>query len=108
MGISQGFALAHEDDRSRSLQLARFAEQLKQLNRLSITRYDSLEKAFEDHLRTGCQLLSLPIGMIMQAEGEAGIIRAAHGSAELQPGARLRLSATHSARVADRLRTLTS
>src|ERR1700693_673307 len=93
---------------SRSLQLARFAEQLKQINRLSTNPYDSLEQAFEDHLKTGCQLFGLPIGMILQAEGDAGVIRAAHGSVDLQPGAKLRLSATHCARVADRLRTLAS
>jgi len=100
MGISHGFALAQDDDRDRSHQLAHFAEQLKQMNRLSTTRYDSLEQAFEDHLKTGCQLFGLPIGLILQAEGDAGIIRAAYGSTDLQPGAKLRLSATHCARVA--------
>src|SRR5579863_2615454 len=35
---------------TNSIQLAQFAERLKQLNRLSTTRYDSLEQAFEDHL----------------------------------------------------------
>src|ERR1700732_3305269 len=108
MSISPGLAVAHEDDREASHNLARYAEQLKQLNRLSTTRYESLEQAFEDHLKTGCQLFGLPIGMILQAEGDAGVIRAAHGSVDLQPGAKLRLSATHCARVADRLRTLAS
>src|ERR1700686_4448109 len=101
MGISHGFALAHEDDRDRSHQLAHFAEQLKQLNRLSTTRYESLEQAFEDHLKTGCQLFGLPIGMILEVEGDAGTIRAVRGSADLIAGAKLRLSATHCARVAD-------
>src|SRR5579862_6600007 len=107
MGTSQGFAPAPQDDRDPSHQLAHFAEQLKQLNRLSTTRYDSLEQAFDDHLKTGCQLFGLPIGMILQIEGDRGIIRASHGSADLQPGARLRLSATPCARVSDRLRTVT-
>jgi diguanylate cyclase (GGDEF)-like protein/PAS domain S-box-containing protein len=91
---------------TKSLELANFAEQLKQLSRLSTTRYDSLERAFEDHLKTGCQLFGLPIGMVLQAEGEAGTIRAACGSSDLCPGLKVRLSATRSARVADRLRTL--
>ncbi len=93
---------------SKSLQLAHFAEQLKQLNRLSTTRYDSLEQAFEDHLKTGCRLFGLPVGMILQLEGDAGLVRAVYGSTDLQPGARLRASATHGARVAGRLRTHTS
>jgi diguanylate cyclase (GGDEF)-like protein len=108
MSISQGLALAHEDDREASHNLARYAEQLKQLNRLSTTRYDSLEQAFDDHLKTGCQLFGLPIGMILQVAGDAGTIRAVHGSADLTAGSKLRLSATHCARVADRLRTVTS
>jgi diguanylate cyclase (GGDEF)-like protein/PAS domain S-box-containing protein len=93
---------------TKSLQLAHFAEQLKQLNRLSTTRYESLEQAFDDHLKTGCQLFGLPIGMILQVDGDAGTIHAARGSADLHAGAKLRLSATHCARVADRLRTLTA
>src|SRR5579864_1361064 len=93
---------------AKSLQLAHFAEQLKQLNRLSTTRYESLEQAFDDHLRTGCQLFGLPIGMLLQVDGDAGTIRAVHGSSDLYGGGKLRLSATHCARVADRLRTFTS
>ena len=108
VGTSHGFAPAHEDDRDRSHQLAHFAGQLKQLNQLSTTRYDSLEQAFEDHLKTGCQVFGLPIGVILQTEGDRGIIRATLGSADLHPGAKLPLSATHCARVTDRLRTLTS
>ena len=108
VGTSHGFAPAHDDDRDRSHQLAHFAEQLKQLNRLSTTRYDSLEQALEDHLKTGCQVFGLPIGMILQTEGDRGIIRATRGSADLHPGAKLPLSATPCARVTDRLRTLTS
>ena len=80
MSISPGLAVAHEDDREASHNLARYAEQLKQLNRLSTTRYESLEPAFEDHLKTGCQLFGLPIGMILQVEGDAGTIRAVRGS----------------------------
>jgi diguanylate cyclase (GGDEF)-like protein len=93
---------------AKSLQLAHFAEQLKQLNRLSTTRYDSLERALEDHLDTGCRLFGLPVGMILQVQGDVGTVRAARGSADLRAGAKLPLSATHCARVADRLRTLTA
>ncbi len=34
---------------------SRFAEQLKQLHRLSTTSYVALEQALEDHLETGCR-----------------------------------------------------
>jgi hypothetical protein len=46
--------------------------------------------------------------LILQADGDAGIIRAARGSVDLLPGAKLPLSTTRSSRVADRLRTVTS
>jgi diguanylate cyclase (GGDEF)-like protein/PAS domain S-box-containing protein len=92
----------------KSVELAHFAEQLKQLNRLSTTRYDSLEQAFDDHLKTGCLLFGLPMGAILQADGDAGIIRAVRGSADLLAGAKLPLSTTRCARVADRLRTVAS
>jgi diguanylate cyclase (GGDEF)-like protein/PAS domain S-box-containing protein len=92
---------------TKSRQLVHFARQLKQLHLLSTTTYDSLEQAFEDHLRTGCQLLGLPIGMILQTDGDIAMIRAARGSADLRAGIRLPLHATPCRTVADRLKTRT-
>jgi len=63
----------------------RFAEHLKQLHRLSTTNYATLDEAFEDHLRTGCQLFDLPIGLLLQVEGNRGLIQASHGAPELGP-----------------------
>ena len=57
-----------------------FAEQLKQLHRLSTANYVTLDQAFEDHLRTGCQLLDLPIGLLLQVEGSHALIQASHGA----------------------------
>ena len=91
-----------------SRQAARFAEQWRQLNRLATSSYDSLEQAFEDHLRVGCRLLDLPIGVILQVEGSQALVRAAWGSADLQAGARLELSAARCVTLTERLRTLAS
>ena len=108
MGISHGFAPAPEDDGGASFGQARYAEQLKQLHRLSITRHHSLDQALEDHLATGCRLFRLPVGMILQVQGDSGKVRAVVGSADFSTGAKLPLSATHCGRVAGRLRTFAS
>jgi diguanylate cyclase (GGDEF)-like protein/PAS domain S-box-containing protein len=92
---------------ANSVQLDNFAEQLKQLNRLSTTAYESLDQALEDHLKTGCRLFGLPIGIILQADREVGVVRASIGSTDLLPGAKLGWGAAHCASVRDRLRTLT-
>ena len=52
-------------------ELARFADRLKELHRLSTTSYESLSDAFQDHLRTGRRLLALSMGTITRAERDA-------------------------------------
>ncbi len=89
-------------------ELARFADHLKQLHRLSTSTYASLDDAFDDHLKTGSRLFGLPIGMILHVEGATGVVRAAHGSEGPGPGSKLPLESTHCLTVASRLRTLTS
>ena len=85
----------------------RFAGHLKQLHRLSTTNYATLEEAFEDHLRTGCQLFDLPIGLLLQVDGGRGLIRASHGAPDL--GATILLSPETPAHTIDaRLRTVTA
>ncbi len=83
-----------------------FAEQLKQLHRLSTANYVTLDQAFEDHLRTGCQLLDLPIGLLLQVEGSHALIQASHGALELQPGATIPLRETRARSIEGRLRTV--
>jgi diguanylate cyclase (GGDEF)-like protein len=79
---------------------------LKQLHRLSTTHYVTLDEAFEDHLRTGCRLFDLPIGLLLQAEGSRGLILASHGAPEL--GSTIPLSPeTPAHSIEGRLRTVT-
>ncbi len=56
-------------DHQKSGESSRFAEQLKQLHRLSTTSYVTLEQALEDHLETGCRLFHLPVGVLLQVDG---------------------------------------
>ncbi len=97
----------------RSAQVNRFAEQLKQLHRLSTTHYPTLDEAFEDHLRTGCRLFELPIGLLLQVDGSHGLIQASYGAGELgatefKPGGTIPLLRETSAHTIEgRLRTVT-
>ncbi len=85
----------------------RFAEQLKQLHRLSTTNYVTLGQAFEDHLRTGCQLFGLPIGLLLQVEGSRALIQASHGAPQFHPDATIPLRETRAHTIEGRLRTVT-
>ncbi len=84
----------------------RFAEQLRQLHRLSTTRYPTLDEALRDHLRTGCQLLDLPLGLLLRVEGNHGLVQASHGSPEFHPGSTILLDETRVNSIEGRLRTV--
>lgn len=81
---------------------AAFADQLKQLHRLSTSSYDSLPEVFADYLQTGCELFGLATGRILRAHGDWALVDAVHGD---RCSARLPLAETGFASIADRLRT---
>ena len=85
---------------------SRFAEQLKQLHRLSTTSYFTLEQALEDHLETGCRLFHLPVGVLLQVEGNNGAVQAFYGPADLRAGAVIPLWQTRAYTIHSRLRTV--
>jgi diguanylate cyclase (GGDEF)-like protein/PAS domain S-box-containing protein len=86
----------------------RFAEQLKQLHRLSTTSYATLEQALEDHLETGCRLFHLPVGVLLHAHGFNAFIQASCGAAGLQRGSTVPLWQTRAHALTNRLRTMTA
>ncbi|HEX5229940.1 MAG TPA: EAL domain-containing protein [Bryobacteraceae bacterium] len=87
----------------------RFAEQLKQLHRLSTTSYGTLERALEDHLETGCRLFGLPVGVLLQVEGSNAVVVQASGGGEvLKASSPLPLWQTRAYAVNSRLRTVTA
>ena len=108
-----GHALTGVSGRTpKSLQVNTFAEQLKHLHRLSTTNYATLDEAFEDHLRTGSELFDLPIGLLLQVQGNRGLIQASHGAPEFgaqgfRPGAVIPLRETRACTIEERLRTVT-
>ena len=97
---------------------SRFAEQLRQLHRLSTTSHVSLEQALGDHLETGCRLFQLPVGVLLQAEGvphmqgsqrmqgSQGVVQASCGAEGLKGGVAIPLWQTRAYTVNSRLRTV--
>jgi diguanylate cyclase (GGDEF)-like protein/PAS domain S-box-containing protein len=85
-----------------------FAEQLKQLHRLSTTSYLTLEQALADHLETGCRLFDLSVGVLLQVEGSNGVVQAARGAGGLSSGTLIPLWQTRARTVSGRLRTVSA
>jgi diguanylate cyclase (GGDEF)-like protein len=71
----------------KTLELAKFGEDLRQLHRLSTTNYESIDQLFADYLDTGRAILGLGMGVIMQVRGRYAAMRAVHSdSPSLRPG----------------------
>ncbi len=66
--------------KSRSAGAVSLAEKLKQLNRLNAANYTSLSEMFGEFLRTGCEILGLPAGMLLHMDGNSKAILALSGS----------------------------
>ena len=96
------------EEESLGIEEGRFAEQLKQLHRLSTTSYAALEQALQDHLETGCHLFNLPVGVLLHVEGNHGAIQAWHGPAELNGDGLIPLWQTRAYSINSRLRTVTA
>ncbi len=81
VGWGPGGASLRKDRGGQALQdkLERFTRHLKHLHRLNVRAYESLEEVFEDFLRTGCEILRLPSGLIHSASGQGPEIRASYG-----------------------------
>jgi diguanylate cyclase (GGDEF)-like protein/PAS domain S-box-containing protein len=103
-----GPSLAGNPDHPAPLGSSRYAEQLKQLHRLSTTNYITLEQALRDHLETGCRLFHLPVGVLLQVEGFHGVVQASHGAGGLQNGTLIPLWQTRADALTSRLRTVTA
>jgi len=115
MAASPELALVRQDERTasddssersaQSDEMARLAEHLKRLHRLSASCYESLDVAFDDHLKTGSLLFGLPVGVILEIEGESVLVRASRGTLELRAGSKLPLerSSSESASLAPNL-----
>ncbi|MBL8223224.1 MAG: GAF domain-containing protein, partial [Bryobacterales bacterium] len=77
----------------KSIELAKFGEDLRQLHRLSTADYESIDHLFADYLATGSAILGLPTGVVSQVRGRYAAMRAVRSdSPSLRPGMTFDLS----------------
>jgi diguanylate cyclase (GGDEF)-like protein/PAS domain S-box-containing protein len=78
---------------STTTELNRFTGLLKELHRLSTTKYSSLDEVFADFLKTGRAILGLNYGAVVVHHGEFAVVGAVHGdSSFLRAGTKFPLS----------------
>ncbi len=83
-----------------------FTSDLRQLHRLNTANYDSLEDAFADHLKTGCEILALNFGAILAGGNESGVVKAMHSNSDLlRSDPRIQLTFADSSALTGRLGT---
>lgn len=95
-GISVERRRTQEQLLEKTLELAKFGEDLRQLHRLSTTNYESVDELFQDYLQTGCTILGLSCGVVMQMRGRYGSIRAVRCEMHsMRPGLTFELNQVH-------------
>lgn len=91
----------------KTLELAKFGEDLRQLHRLSTTNYETIEELFQDYLQTGCSILGLGCGVVMQTRGRYGSVRAARCEVNsVRPGITFELNQVHCGIVCEEKKTV--
>jgi diguanylate cyclase (GGDEF)-like protein len=91
----------------KTLELAKFSEDLRQLHRLSTTNYESIEDLFQDYLQTGCSILGLGCGVVMHTRGRYGSIRAVRCEMNsIRPGVTFELTQVHCGVVCEEKQTI--
>jgi PAS domain S-box-containing protein len=87
--------------------LVNFSSNLKQLHRLNTTTYQSVTDLFTDHLRAGCHVLHLPVGIISEIEGDTYRILSTSTEMEnLAVGTELHLDDTYCGEIVRRKKTV--
>ena len=72
-----------------------FSSSLKELHRIKSTYHSTIEDLFTDHLKTGCKLFELPMGIVWQIQNQYCQIQAVHSDLDfLKPGMKYKLEDT--------------
>ncbi|MFN7938520.1 MAG: EAL domain-containing protein [Bryobacteraceae bacterium] len=91
----------------KTLELAKFSEDLRQIHRLSTSNYETIEELFHDYLQTGCSILGLGCGVVMQTRGRYGSVRAARCDVNsVRPGVTFELRQVHCGVVCEEKKTI--
>lgn len=87
--------------------LASFSNSLRQLHRLSLTDFDSLDELFADYIRTGCEILGFAAGAIGQVQTQTYTLLAVQSEfQDLSMGLTFDLSETFCGWVIEQKRTV--
>lgn len=91
----------------KTLELAKFGEDLRQLHRLSTTNHDSLEHLFNDYLETGRAILGMSCGVVIQVRGRYAVVRAiCSDGAPVRPSTTFELNQAYCGLVCDERTTV--
>jgi PAS domain S-box-containing protein len=87
--------------------LADFSNSLKQLHRLSVTHFDTLEALLQDYIQTGCIILGFAAGAVGQIQEQTYTFLAVQSDLQpLVPGLTTDLNHTFCGKVAEQRQTL--
>jgi PAS domain S-box-containing protein len=70
---------------NKSTALRQFSNNLKQVHRLSLTDFETIEDLYADYLKTGCSLLGFTTGVVRQAEQQPYRVLATYSNLEASP-----------------------
>jgi diguanylate cyclase (GGDEF)-like protein len=73
-------ALRHAEQAlsSKAEELARFSEHFRQLHRLATTECGCLDEVLNDYLRSGCEILRMPVGAVTALAEDRAVLRAVY------------------------------
>ena len=66
-----------------STALAAFSTNLKHLHRLSITPFTSIEALCDEYIKTGCEILGFPSGVVGRIQGKSYVICSVHSDFDM-------------------------
>ncbi|MDX2217270.1 MAG: response regulator [Oculatellaceae cyanobacterium bins.114] len=99
--------LAEAELQKKTQRLAEFGHSLKQLHRLSVTHFDSLEHLFSDYIQTGCQILGFAAGSAGQVQDQTFTFLKVQSDIEsLVSGMKTELGNTFCGKVVERRQTV--
>jgi diguanylate cyclase (GGDEF)-like protein/PAS domain S-box-containing protein len=74
---------AEEELLHKTKELEHFSSRLKQLHRLGTTHHARREDMYSDYLKTGCDILRMPAGIIARIEDDNWVVEGVHPAGEV-------------------------
>jgi diguanylate cyclase (GGDEF)-like protein/PAS domain S-box-containing protein len=104
-GASEAQQSLHARLKAMTADLSRTRRGLEALHRLAHADFPTPASRFAGYLKTGCRLFDLPVGMLVEIQGDEAVVLAASGDSALSAQQRLPLAATRFRHAAARPKT---